>query len=326
MAHTSVPGGANEIYRRHLAKTPFAQNPRRDRFALMRQMYEQKLTELAMNRFKWTGLPKEIDVRFLEETLFYFAVSIFYKDADYDKFMALRGGSYGALNYQNQPTMVQTNGSSYISKTLSTQGPTYVAVSENKERKIADIAVPIWANYLRVPDITIVEIYASKLAEIDRTLEINSKNARQTKYILTNENQNLTKSNILRQIDEGQDTIKLNSSMANDLQFIQALDLGVDWQMIGALRAERNQAWNDAMSLLGIDNSNQDKKERLVQAEATGNQDSISNMRYVNLNARRQACEIINRSYDLNVSVEYWTDAERNVNTGEDTDRTEPEE
>jgi len=322
MGRKRIPNGADEIYRRHLAHTPFAQNPRRDRQARIQRMYEVKLTELAMNRFKWEGLPDEIDVRFMEMTLFYTAISIFYWDKDFDKYFAVRGGSYGPLNMLDQPTELQTVGNNYISRRVPAYSSVLDATGKGKE---LELGVPVWANYLRIPDIDIVEIYASKLSEIDRTLEINSKNARQTKFVAAGENSKLSLVNINRQMDEGQDYIQVGGMYADGVP-ITAIDLGIDKELLASLRNERNQAWNDCMSLLGIDNTNQDKKERLVVAETTGNQDSISNMRYVNLNARRIAAEQINDAYGLNVTVEYWTDEERSVTTDTDSESDDMED
>lgn len=308
MGKYKVPNGASELYRRHLNKTPFAQNPANNRFSLIERMYQRILTELATNRFKWTGLPDEIDVRFLEITLFYFALSVFYKDHRFDKFMALRGGSSGWLNMTDNPQYFNVVGNNFVGGIVSATSETYT--DEPKPKLVSGKAIPIWSNYLRMPDLDIVTIYASKLAEIDRTIEINSKNARQTKFISANENQKLSFTNISRQVDEGQQVISVGG-MAQDLAFIQALDLGVDKDMLMNLNVLRNSMWSQCMGLLGIDNANQDKKERLVESEVDANSDQTSNMRYVNLNARRMAADAINKEYGLDVKVEYYTDEER---------------
>jgi len=64
------------------------------------------------------------------------------------------------------------------------------------------------------------------------------------------------------------------------------------------------------MSLFGINNSNQDKKERLVADEVAANNDQVAVMRAINLNARQEACTKINRLFGTNIWVEYKTDGE----------------
>jgi len=84
-----------------------------------------------------------------------------------------------------------------------------------------------------------------------------------------------------------------------------ALDLGINEHALEKLHIVRTRLWSECMGLLGINNANQDKKERLVASEVDANDDQVSSMQYVNLNARRQACHMINARYGLDVSVEY---------------------
>lgn len=293
MSRRKRGSGADELYRNHLAGGQFANNPAVERTAVIERMYLRILTELCSNRFKWSGMPKTVDLRFLELTEYYRGVSIFYDDPEYG-FLALQGGGTNFLNMMNNPTGFQVVGNNFVSKTIS-----------------AKDCVPIWANYMRMPDIDIVTIYATKLAQLDRTIEINSDNARQSKVIITPDNQRLSYENINRQISEGQNNIKVNGAAMQDLSNIIAVDLGINPDTLEKLHILRTRLWSECMGLLGIDNANQDKKERLVAAEVDANSDQTSMMRYVNLNARRMACEQINAKYGLNVSVEYYTDADR---------------
>jgi hypothetical protein len=76
------------------------------------------------------------------------------------------------------------------------------------------------------------------------------------------------------------------------------------------------------MTLLGINNANQDKKERLVAAEVSGNDDMVSAIRATNLNARRMACDAINEMWPAyQVEVDYVTD----MGTPELKDTSKPE-
>jgi hypothetical protein len=306
MGNSNSSGGVNEIYRNHLRGTPFRNNPTNNRVALLERMYLRILTELAMNRFKWTGLPDSVDVRFLEMNLFYRALSVFYYDTEYEQYFALQSGSTSYLNMMNNPTAFVVIGNSFVSKTIGAYNPA-VKYNDGEAKKKG---IPIWANFLRVPDLDIVTIYASKLAQLDRTVEINSQNARMNKVLVTNEQQKLSVMNINRQIDEGQNGISVAGPL-QDLAFIQNVDLGIHPDMLDKVHILRTRIWNECMGLLGIENANQDKKERLVAAEVDANQDQTSMTRYVNLNARRTACDQINKVFGMDVQVEYYTEVER---------------
>jgi hypothetical protein len=288
---------ADVYYQEHLQGVggSYKNNPVSNRVALITRMYQRILTELAVNRFKWEGMPDSVDIRFLELTLFARALSVFYDDRDYG-YLALRGGSTGYLNMLNNPVSFTVTGNHFISKVIK-----------------ATECVPIWANYMRMPDLDIVNIYSTRLADMDRTVEINSLNARNTKVLVTSENTKLSAVNFNRQIDEGQNGVQIAATgmpMNDMLSSVQNVDLGIDPVLLINLHIIRTREWNECMGLLGIDNANQDKKERLVAAEVGANDEQTNMMKYVNLNARKMACEQINKMFGLNVSVEYNTEVD----------------
>ena len=70
------------------------------------------------------------------------------------------------------------------------------------------------------------------------------------------------------------------------------------------LRIEKTNIWNEAMSFMGLNNANTDKRERLVDDEVNANNEQIEASIEVMLASRQQACEEINKMFDLNISVE----------------------
>ncbi len=274
----------------------FKRNPTNDMQALTERMYMRVLTELSINRFKWSEVPKSIDPRFLELELFRNALAVFYFDNDFDRFLALAAAGNGRLNMYENPTAFNVYGNMQINKTIS-----------GKE------CVPIWANMLRTPDLDIVMVYAKRLAELDRTLEINSKNLRKTKVVIADENQRLSWQNINRQIDEGVEVIYGTSAL--DTLQANVFDFGGDPQGVLNLQIYKSKLWNECMTLLGINNANQDKKERLVADEVAANDDQVFATRAIALNSRKMACELINEKYTykdgspLKLSVEFGSDA-----------------
>jgi len=300
---------ASEIYAKHLFGDgrKYLNNSAGTQTGRLERMYRRILSERAMNRFKWYGLPRSVDPRFLEYALFYDALAVFFYDEDYNKFMALRGGSAGPINVMDNPTHFYVSGSSYTGKRL-TAFPSSIMDDEGfPQRKDAE-CVPIWANYLRVPDLDIVMIYARELAEIDTTISINTKNARRPKIIMVGENQRMSANAATKQIDNGEPVISINTNGGMDL-LPTALDLGINPDSLEKLHILRTRKWNECMTLLGIDNANQDKKERLVASEVDANDGQIQSSAGVALNARQHAAEEINRRWPmLKLSVEFDPD------------------
>lgn len=296
----------------------FRTNPSVRQEQNIENMYIRLLTDLAASRFKWSGVPEEIDLRFLELTLFYHALSVFYFDGRYDKYMALRANTNGWLDYQNNPTGFNAVGNNFTSVQVSAVKDTvyYKDTDVNSKTRVGQkigMGIPIWANKQRTPDVDVVLIYAKKLANLDRSVEINSSNARMPKVVASRENMNLTMANLSRQIEEGQNNLKVRLGSEPIEENIKVLDLGVDPITILNLDIVRDRQWNKCMTLLGIESANQDKKERLVSDEVTANGDQTSMMRFVNLNERREAIKKINKYYGLSIEVEYFTDEERNA-------------
>ena len=264
-------------------------------FALM---YKRILGEMCINRFKWFGLPDGIHESFLEKTLFRQALAVFYRDHEHAQFLALRGSGVGPLNMYDDYTRFRVYGNaSFVGKTLP------VATDVNP-----DGCVPIWANQWRTPDWDIVTTYANRLARIDRTIDITAMNMRRSRVLVADENARLSAININQQIDEGSPVIPVNQQGRDLIANMMNVDLGVDKDYIGNLQLARTRLWNDCMGMLGLNNANQDKKERLVAAEVSANDDQIMNMRAVNLMERKRAAREINKRFDLCVDVKFNVD------------------
>lgn len=277
-------------------------SPAQNDEATLTGMYERILGELAMNRFKWTGFPKSVDTRFLELQLHTHGLIVVFRDTGSkkrpgtDHIFALRGTPSGPRNMVDNPTAFTLSGPGMQQHFQGVQ-------------LAANRCVPIWPNYFRMTDWDIISTYSRKLAKIDMTIEINLNSARRTKVLVYDENTRLSAENINRMLDSGEPAIRVKYDLAS---MIQALDLGVDPKSIETLSVVRARLWSEAMGLLGINNANQDKKERLVESEVSANDDQVDNMRFVSLNARQDACFKMRDMFpdELgNVWVEYRSDA-----------------
>lgn len=171
----------------------FLNNNTQQEKSLEEYMYRRLLTELAVNRFKWTGMPEYIDCRFLELTLFYQALSLFYFEERFGKYMAVRGGGIGAINALDQPT-------EYLAILNGTDG------APNRQLK-KDECVPIWANYLRTPDWDVVSIYSKRLSDFDVTVDTNVIGLRHPTVFAVEESERQSFVNIFRTIQRGEPAI-----------------------------------------------------------------------------------------------------------------------
>lgn len=262
-----------------------------ERVGTIEQLLIRTMTELAMARFEWKGLPETVSARYLELTLFNKGCVAYFDHEDFGQ-LALSATPSTRLNHYGDPLGFLVVGQgNFITRNLMI-----------KECE------PIWSNALRRTDLDIVSVYASRLAQTDRTLEINTMNARQTTIVAVPENMLLSVDNILVQMEEGQRVIKTRKPEFGDniTDSITAIDMNINPDIFDKLHVLRTRWANEALGLLGIDNTNQDKKERLVEAEVDGNADQIAATRRVNLNQRQDAAERINRHFGTEISVDYY--------------------
>ena len=310
----------SELYSDHLygANHIYKSNRTTDLERAAYIMWSRQLTNLAINRFKWEGLPETIDIRFMELTLFYKALSVFYYNNDLNAYLAVQGSGTGYMNYLQNPVsfnIITAGGDFAGDRTQQFQSPNFISAYnpainyEEVGKDPKQTGIPIWANYLRTPDIDVVNLYARRFAMVDRTIEINTISARQPKILKANQANQLTLTNIARQQNQGAEVIVINSE-AISVDDIEVLDLSIDAKQLTELSLMKTRWWNECMGLWGIDNSNQDKKERLVSAEVDANNGQTDSFRLIQLNARRQACEWINKVHGLNISVDFNIEVE----------------
>lgn len=252
--------------------------------------YFFRLEELAINMFKWTGLPDSVDERFLELTLAEYGYALYFNDEIMGN-LALTCMIGGTLDVYRIPTWRRAYAANGYQKQCS-----------NKD------SVIIYNNYLRQPTMMTVTLYARRLAEIERTIETNVRAQKTPKIIITEENQLLTWKNLQKKIDDNETAIFINRG--TDINSYNVLDTSAPF-VCDKLNLLKRQIWNEALTFFGINNVSSDKKERLVSDEVETNLGAVEAQRNVMLNARRQAAEKINRMFGTNISVDF---REREVN------------
>lgn len=254
-------------------------NPTEVRQYVIVSSYFKLLEQLAVSRFAWQGLPEEIDERWLELALFENGGSpvIFYYDKIRMKFVVTKAAVNG------QPDMYG-NAQSYKP----------IAVSYNYPTVSAKECVPIYDNQLRAPMTDILYTYATRLARIDRSIDVNLDNAVFPMIIVTTEAQKLSVQNILKQAENGQPKVIAYDNL--DPSTFTGIPANTPYVTDKLLQAKA-QVWNEAVNFLGINNSQDEKKERMITDEIEAGAERTDVFRLSFLKARQQACDQINAMY-----------------------------
>lgn len=274
-----------------MAKTNFWESARLNNQTYI--MYYNRLAELAINCFEWKNLPDSIDPRYLELTLFADGYAVFFRDEVIDDYLALQCMIGGQLDVYRIPTDRRA----------------YAVNGYNKRLNASD-SVLIFNNYLHTNSLLDVEQYALRLYEIQRTIDVNVKAQKTPVLIRTTENQRLTMKNVYQKYDGNEPVIYgVKNLMPDDIQVLKT-----DAPFVSdKLQILKRQIWNEALTYLGIENANTEKRERLVTDEISSNLGGVSAQRFTRLNARKDACKKINKMFGLNIDVEFREDLFREV-------------
>lgn len=259
---------------------------------LQYRMYYEMLEQMSCSVYRWENLPPEIDERFLELTLFNRGLSVFFHDDEYDAYFATMGAPSGQINMYQNPTRYLAYGSNGFNRMLK-----------------ASDCTPIWNNYLRRPDINAMRIYARRLADIDRTIDVNLAMQKMPAFVTCPEAQRLTVQNLMKQW-MGNEPIIIGADGMFDPSQINYITSGAPY-IVDKLLQDKFTLWAEIMTYMGIDCQAIQKAERVQSAEVSSNNGQIEANRLIRLNCRRMACKEINRKYGLEV----WCDFNHDISS-----------
>lgn len=251
------------------------------------RQYYNRLVELAISMFEWKNLPDTVDPRFLELCLFTDGQVVFFNDPDLG-YLTLQNACNGGFNVYRIPVKRRAYAVNGYQKDLSDKD-----------------SVIIFNNYLHTNSQLDAAMFARRLSDLDRSIDVNAKAQKTPILIKCDETQRLTMQNLYMQYDGNMPFIFADKSLnTNQLQAIKT-----DAPYVAdKLYQLKTQIWNEALTYLGISNINVQKKERLITDEVTRNQGGTIASRYSRLNARRDACKQINDMFGLDVWCDYRED------------------
>lgn len=250
--------------------------------------YFNRLVELSVSTFEWQGLPETVDPRYLELHLFQNGSVVYFRDEVMGD-LCLDCIANGQFDVYGNP----------ISRRA------YSSYNQYQKTLNESDSVIIWNNYLRQPSVLDVKMFAKRLYNLDRIIDVNA-NAQKTPVLVQGtEKQRSTLINLYKEFDGNAPFIFGDKNL--DLNSLRAISTNAPY-VADKLYQLKTQIWNEALTYLGISNLNIQKKERMITDEVQRNQGGTIASRYSRLEARREAVDKINRMFGTDISVDYRED------------------
>ena len=250
--------------------------------------YLDRLRMLATSLFTWKGLDDVAGIgasRFLEQTLYENGRACFVKDDELG-FMALAVNPSDKLNIYKLPTKVMA-----------------WSIGYNKIYKFDDI-VYIMNNEIQKPTMESLELFAYRLYETERTIDINLQSQKTPVLIEGDTKTILTLKNVYMQYS-GNIPFVFGNKQFDISNKLNVLKTDAPY-LVDKLDVHKHQIFNDALTILGIDNANTDKKERLITNEVESNEQLVKYYLNCWYKTRKKACDEINEKFlkDTDTKIE----------------------
>lgn len=248
--------------------------------------YVDRLTELSVSMFDWQNLPDSIDPRYMEIQLFFAGCAIWFRDDDINEYLCLKCLPAGGFNAYGIPAR---------RRAIGYNGYQYDGLTEAN-------SVIIYNNAIHNNSARMVRIYASRLYDLDRIIEINTRAQKTPVLVQATEKQRLTMKNLYMQYDGNEPFIFGDTSINPDT--LKAFSTGAPF-VADKLYLLKTQIWNECLTYLGISNASYFKRERMVADEVARSMGGTLASRYSRLTERQRAADKINKLFDLNISVTF---------------------
>lgn len=272
----------------------------------------------ALTRFRWFGLPDGINPRFLEVCFLYWGNAAMFETVP-GNLAVLPFQPFDVADMQFDPTHVlltATNGRGTwkrLARQLVVQGPDGGLVIEPQTCACG------FDNILRRPVVPVIDLYARRLGDMDRKIDINV-NAQATPWVASGSETAMTDLiNKVAAITGNEPVVVEYNGMATDTN-LSVLQTNAPF-VAPDLQTVRARELNCIYTFLGIDNVYTDKKERSITGEMEANDEQIILMRNSFLDERVKFCDACNSLFGTNVSVSWNVahDPEGDVDKGDQT-------
>ncbi|AXF52064.1 MAG: upper collar protein [Podoviridae sp. ctbd591] len=234
-----------------------------------------RITNIALSRFKWINLPETCNERALEMTLYFYGKALFFYDENFG-LMHTPFTDSSEYNIYYEPTIRHAFSFNY-----------------SEDYSISN-SVIIRENITQSPPYYSVLNFSPRIADSIRSIDVHTQTLKRPFIAYCNEKERTSMKRIL-------ESIKDNEFAIVGRKFTQENSIGVlslvDKSYLLEMWANVDNYLHQAFSSIGIRNNYSDKKERIITSEAEGEDVVIRHVLESALSSRKRACEKINKMF-----------------------------
>ena len=245
---------------------------------------------IAMNPFRWEGLPETCDVRYFERQLHMSGkATIAHDPATPDVWLSLKAIANSNFNVYGVPTKWNAVGFN---------GESFPVTSENGEI--------CYYNQSRTNPWNMLEMFARRMAAYTRTEDINLSHQHTPWVFIAPQEQRQELINIFKQIVGGEPAILGNKNTWELVENIKAINTQVPF-IADKLTQGFFNVFHSALVYLGVPSLAFEKGERMIEDEAKANSAPTNLMLMDCLGSRREFAKSFNRRFGTDYEV-YWNE------------------
>lgn len=253
-----------------------------------------QIMNLFINRFKWEGLPPEIEPFYIERVLFFYGLGSFIYDDVVNMFAFTKVNLSGAYDIYNIPTdrwAYANNG--YLKEYGKTN------------------SVIVWDSATAYPYCNSAMMYAEEMANVWRTRSINMFAQRTPVALASSDDEKLSYQVLGDEYANYVPIVKISDTL--NLKNLQAISLSAPY-VVDKLEDELTVLWSRVLTDLGYESNPSEKRERLISEEVAGNNGQAEAFRNIGLSLRQRAINACNNLFGWKASVSFRSELPTPVN------------
>lgn len=249
--------------------------------------YLERMKKIALSMFEWENLPETMNARYLEMCLYYKGQAALLYDNNYG-YINTQAADSGYINIYGLPTLLNCFSYSYNSMRN-------LYVPDSGEGKDGE-CILVMNTFERVPTCATIELFAYRLAEAQRTADINIKAQRTPILIPTDQKQYFTLKKMYEEYDGNTPAIFADKNLITP-DALKAIKTDAPF-IAQQIMDYKREIWNEFLTTLGVSNLSE-KRERMISSETDSNNEVVNLNLQSFLIPRQKAADEFNKKFGL---------------------------